>query len=55
MFNAPAQAEIDLALFGAVAGQPSEYERLVAVLALLLQDADPPAGHVAEDQPISTS
>jgi hypothetical protein len=42
MFNAPAEATIDLALSGAVAGQPSEYERLVAVLAPLLRDADPP-------------
>ena len=42
MFNAPDEAEIDLTLSGAVAGQPSEYERLVAVLAPLLQDADPP-------------
>ena len=42
MFNAPDEAEIDLTLPGAVTGQPSEYERLVAVLAPLLQDADPP-------------
>jgi hypothetical protein len=41
-FNAPAEATIDLALSGAVAGQPSEYDRLVAVLSPLLHDADPP-------------
>jgi hypothetical protein len=42
MFNAPAEATVDLTLSGAVAGQPSEYERLVAVLSPLLHDADPP-------------
>jgi hypothetical protein len=42
MFNAPAEATINLALSGALAGHPSEYERLVAVLAPLLQDVDPP-------------
>jgi hypothetical protein len=42
MFNAGGTAEIDLTLSGAVAGQPSEYERLVALLAPLLEGADPP-------------
>jgi hypothetical protein len=42
MFNAPEVADIDLTLSGAVAGQPSEYERLVAAVAPLLRDADPP-------------
>jgi hypothetical protein len=41
-FNAPAEATIDLTLSGAVAGQPSEYDRLVAVLSPVLHDADPP-------------
>ena len=47
-FNAPAMAEIDLTLSGAVAGEPSEYERLVALLSPLLQDADPPQVSVLE-------
>jgi hypothetical protein len=42
MFNAPENAEINLTLAGAVAGQPSEYERLIAVVSPLLRDADPP-------------
>ncbi len=42
MFNAPVKATIDLAISGAVAGQPSEYERLLARLTPLLEDVDPP-------------
>ena len=46
-FNAPARLEIDLTLSGAVAGEPSEYERLVALLSPLLQDRRSSPGQVA--------
>ena len=42
MFKAPARSVIDLTLSGAVAGQPSEYERLAALLTPLLADLTPP-------------
>jgi peptidoglycan hydrolase-like protein with peptidoglycan-binding domain len=41
-FNAPAQTTVDLVISGAVAGQPSEYERVVARIAPLLADVKPP-------------
>ncbi len=43
LFNAPSPATIDLEISGAVAGQPSEYERVVARVQPLLADAEPPA------------
>ncbi len=42
MFNAPTETKIDLTLSGAVAGQTSEYERLIALLSPLLRDTRPP-------------
>jgi len=42
LFKAPRDARVDLVLSGAVAGQPSEYERLTARLSPLLADLDPP-------------
>jgi peptidoglycan hydrolase-like protein with peptidoglycan-binding domain len=43
LFNAPAQATVDLVISGAVAGQPSEYDRVVALVTPLLSDLDPPS------------
>lgn len=42
LFNAPPRHTIGLQVSGAVAGQPSEYERVVARVAPLLADVDPP-------------
>jgi hypothetical protein len=42
MFNAPKVAVIDLVVSGAVPGQPSEYERVVARVTPLLEDVEPP-------------
>jgi hypothetical protein len=42
LFNAPTEATINLTVGGAVAGQPSEYQRLVARVEPLLHDGDPP-------------
>ncbi len=42
MFNAQPQVTIDLQVSGAVAGQPSEYQRVVARVEPLVADADPP-------------
>jgi hypothetical protein len=41
-FNAPDEVTIDLAVSGAVAGQPSEYDRVVLAVTPLLADLDPP-------------
>jgi len=42
LFNAPRQATVDLSVSGAVAGLPSEFERLVDRIAPLLLDLEPP-------------
>jgi peptidoglycan hydrolase-like protein with peptidoglycan-binding domain len=42
-FNAPLNATADQTISGAVAGQPSEYERIVAKVTPLLADLKPPA------------
>ncbi len=42
MFNAPPVAVIDLQVSGAVAGQPSEYDRVIARVIPLLEDVEPP-------------
>ena len=41
-FKAPDEATIDLAVSGAVAGQPSEYDRVVLAITPLLADLDTP-------------
>lgn len=41
-FNAPQEVTIDLVVSGAVAGQPSEYDRVVLAITPLLADLDPP-------------
>jgi len=41
-FNAPDDATVDLAVSGAVAGQPSEYDRVVLAVTPLIADLDPP-------------
>jgi hypothetical protein len=42
LFNAPEEASVDLAVSGAVAGQPSEYERVVDAVTPLLTGLNPP-------------
>jgi hypothetical protein len=43
LFNAPLTAVINLQIAGAVPGQPSEYDRVVARVIPLLDDVDPPS------------
>ena len=53
LFNAPALATVNLGVSGAVAGQPSEFQRIADVIRPLLAGLDPPSLTLLETSDLS--